>query len=186
MKFLKTIRFKYILVFNFLISTLLTMHAQEQTNGTNVFLSPRITLGYTFGTGLNYGFDLYLGIYQLNEMTFGTSFSYYMVNADQGHHRIKGISLVADHKYFNIKLGAGAVSRRWGLRNINKASAQGLMFDVSATTDTYMTPWVGFKSFLFKREKWTFYDKPSYLSVYTYFRSQDIEIYKREPSTDGQ
>ena len=160
--------------------------AQEKTKGPNVFVSPRVTLGYTFGSGLNYGFDLFVGLYQFKEINFGTNFTWYMVNTPDGHHRIKGISLVGDYKYLNVKLGAGAVSRRWGLRNVNKASAPGIMIDVSATGDPYKAPWIGVKSFLFKRDRWLLYDKPSYISVYGYFRSQDIEIYKDEAINTGQ
>lgn len=151
---------------------------QENTKGTDIYASPRITLGYTFGGGLNYGFDIALGLYRLNDFNFGTNFSYYMVNTDQGHHRIKGFMLMAETKYLSVKLGAGAVSRRWGLRNVNKTSAPGIIIDITASADAYRAPWVGVKSFIYKRSKWLFYDQPSYISGYTYFKTQEIDIYR--------
>ena len=161
--------------------------AQEPEKGTYVFLSPRITLGYTFNSGFNYGVDLAVGLYKLNDFKFGTAFSYYLVNTNQGIHRIKGFTIMADSKYFNIRLGAGAVVRRWGMRNINKASAPGLIVDISASPDAYKAPWIGIKAFLFKRSKWVFYDHPTYTSAYTYFRTPDIEIFKQNTDTeDGQ
>jgi len=148
-----------------------------------VFLSPRITLGYTFGAGLNYGFDIYVGLYRLDNFNFGTGFSYYMVNTDQGHHRIKGFVLMAENEYFSAKIGAGAISRRWGLRNVNKTSAPGILFDVAASMDAYKAPWVGVKTFIYKSSKWAFYDHPAYISAYGYFKSQDIDLYRLETTS---
>lgn len=173
-------RFFYI-IFSVIVISNINMPfgwAQAKTKGTDIYLSPRITLGYTFGGGLNYGFDIALGLYRLNDFNFGTNFSYYMVNTDQGHHRIKGFMLMAETKYLSVKLGAGAVSRKWGLRNVNKASAPGIILDISASADAYRAPWVGVKSFIYKRSNWLFYDQPSYISGYTYFKTQEIDIYR--------
>ena len=156
------------------------VYSQEETNEIDVFVSPRITIGYTFGTGLNCGFDLGIGVYRINDVMLGTNFSYYLVVTDHGSHRIKGITLSAETDYISGRLGLGMVSRKWGLRNVNKARTPGIMIDVSASADAYKAPWVGFKTFVFKRSKWLYYDLPTYTSTYAYFKSQDIEIYKED------
>jgi hypothetical protein len=157
--------------------------AQEPANGPCVFLSPRITLGYTFGSGLNYGFDAVFGLYKMNDYRFGINLTYNMVNTDQGHHRIKGLAIVAESDYFCLKLGAGSVSRRWGLKNMNKASSPGLLFDVSINIGEANAPWIGAKSFIFDHGKWEFYDHPSYFSAYTYFKSPNIVIFEQKATT---
>jgi hypothetical protein len=178
MNFYKQVKIIYIIIIFTSFWNSFILSAQEKTRGTDIFISPRITLGYTFGSGLNYGFDLVLGLYKIDNYKFGLDFTYYMVNTDQGHHRIKGIGIIGEMDYFSIKLEAGAISRRWGLKNVNKASAPGLMIDVTAGIDAYKAPWIGVKSFIFNRDKWEFYDQPSYISAYTYFKSTDIEIFK--------
>ncbi len=170
----------------FALSYIVDIKAQENYKGTNIYFSPRITIGYTIGSGLNYGFDLVMGLYQLNDVKFGIDFTYYMINTDQGHHRIKGFALMAETDYLNVKLGAGSVSRRWGLKNVNKAKAPGIMIDVSGGIDPYKAPWIGAKGFIFNRAKWSFYDQPSYISAYTYFKTREIEIFKDEEVPAGQ
>ncbi len=161
--------------------------AQEETNGLDVILSPRITIGYTFGTGINCGFDLGVGVYRINDIMTGLNLSYYIVFTERGNHRLKGVTLAAESKYVSGKVGIGMVSRKWGLRNVNKAKTPGIMVEATASADAYSAPWVGIKTFIFDRSKWNYYEMPTYTSAYTYFKSQDIEIYKQEPiSTDGQ
>jgi len=161
-------------------------NAQENYKGTKIYFSPRITIGYTISSGLNYGFDAVCGLYQINSLNCGFDFTFYMVNTDQGHHSIKGIGLMAETNYLNIKLGAGMVSRRWGLKNVNKAKSPGIMIDVSGGFDPYKAPWIGAKGFIINREKWTFYDQPSYISGYTYFKTPEIEVFKKNQNTTGQ
>lgn len=167
------------------IQVLLSTKAQDSFKGSNIYLSPRITIGYTISSGFNYGFDLVTGLYQHNEMNFGLDFSYYMVNTNQGHHAIKGFAFVAESEYMNAKIGAGMVSRRWGLKNVNKTRAPGIMVDVSAGFGIDQAPWIGAKGFIFKRSVWSFYDQPSYISAYTYFKTPEIVIFKKEPDTPG-
>ncbi len=151
---------------------------QESYKGPQIFISPRITLGYTFGSGMNYGLDMVLGLYRINNLKLGLDFSYYFANTNQGIHRLKGFAIIGEMDYLSVKLGAGSVSRRWGMKNVNKARTPGIMIDVSASADPYKAPWIGLKSFIFKRSKWPFYDQPSYISAYTYFKNADIELYK--------
>jgi hypothetical protein len=157
--------------------------AQDSPKGPEIFISPRITIGYTFHSGLNYGFDAVIGMYKFNDFKFGIDLTYYMINTDQGHHRIKGIAMVAENDYFCIKLGAGSVSRRWGLKNVNKAGAPGLMFDVSGSIGEDYAPWIGLKGFIFDHNRWQFYDRPIYFSGYTYFKSPKIMLLEKDTET---
>ncbi len=182
----KWFNFKYIILVIIAFVIICNARAQESYKGTNVYLSPRITIGYTISSGFNYGFDFVVGVYQLNDAKFGLDLTYYMVNTDQGHHSIKGLALVAEMNYVNVKLGAGSVARRWGLKNINKAKAPGIMIDVSGGFDPYIAPWIGVKGFIFSRAKWNFYDQPSYISAYTYFKTPEIEIFKEDVPAVGQ
>jgi len=181
------VRKSLILLLVALFFSLNNSYSQEKENGLDVILSPRITLGYTFGAGLNCGFDLGVGVYRVNDIMAGLNFNYYFVVTDHGSHRLKGVSLAAESKYVSGRIGMGIVSRKWGLRNVNKAKTPGIMIDVSASADAYKAPWVGVKTFIFNRSKWLYYDLPTYTSAYAYFRAQDIEVYKQEPiSTEGQ
>ncbi|MFN8254423.1 MAG: hypothetical protein U0W24_01960 [Bacteroidales bacterium] len=179
------VKYKIALLWIF-IGFMVRMVSQDDFKGAKIYFSPRITLGYTISSGFNYGFDIVAGLYQFKKVNFGLDFTYYMVNTDQGRHGIKGFQVVADMEYLNIKLGAGAVSRRWGLKNVNKAKAPGILIDVSAGIDPYKAPWIGVKGFVFNRGRWTFYDQPSYISAYTYFKTEEIEVYKEEQPSQGQ
>ncbi len=153
------------------------LSAQDAQNGPNVYISPRINIGYTFGAGINYGYDIVVGAYSLGDFNFGLAFSHYFVNVPKDFHRFKTISIMIDHPMINAKLGAGVLSRKWGLRNVNKAKVPGISVDVSVGFDEYHAPWVGVKSFIHNRNRWTFFDYPSYISVYTYFKTPEIELY---------
>ncbi|MEN8119066.1 MAG: hypothetical protein ABFS35_01910 [Bacteroidota bacterium] len=153
------------------------LYAQEPLRGPNVYVSPRINIGYTFGAGITYGFDVVVGAYSTKNFNFGLAYSHYFVNVPKDFHRFKTISLVIENSMFNAKFGAGMVSRKWGLRNVNTAKVHGMSIDISAGVDEYHAPWVGVKSFIQNRKRWTFFDYPSYISIYTYFKTPEIEIY---------
>lgn len=159
--------------------------AQENTNDYNGFdvkLSPRITIGYTFGAGVNCGFDLGISVYRVNNIMTGLHLNYYMVFVKNGGmHKIKGAMLSAETKYVTGHIGIGKVSRNWGLRNVNRAGTYGIMIDAAASFDEYKSPWIGFKTFIFNRQKWVYYDLPTYTSAYVYFKTQNIDIYKQDP-----
>ncbi|MBN1252532.1 MAG: hypothetical protein JXR51_03885 [Bacteroidales bacterium] len=169
---------KHILSYLFvLISSL--VFSQENQSTTNIFISPRITIGYTFGSGMNYGVDLALNLYTIDKFNVGFDYSFYIVNTPTGFHRIKNINLMAENDMISVKLGAGMVKRKWGLKKINNAKTAGITIDVSVSVDPMSAPWVGVKSFVFQRSKWPFYDLPSYISVYTYYRTPEIYIYQQ-------
>ncbi len=161
-----------------------TLLAQETTdyNRFEVNISPRITLGYTFGAGVNCGVEIGASVYKFNDVTLGVNLNYCMIFIkNSGLHRISGAMLSAETQYIAGKIGIGKVNRSWGRRNVNKAGTYGLMIDAAACVDEYRAPWIGFKTFIFDRSKWPYYPLPTYTSAYTYFKSKNIEIYKQAP-----
>ena len=155
------------------------VYTQEKGNGPNVYVSPRINIGYTFGAGITYGYDIVVGAYTVGDFNMGLAFSHYFVNVPKDFHRFKTISLMIDHPMINAKIGAGVISRKWGLKSINKAKVPGVSIDISVGVDEYTAPWVGVKSFIYNHNRWMYFNYPSYISVYGYFKSQEIEIYDR-------
>ena len=173
---------KKLFFISFLFLIICELYAQEYKKGPNVYVSPRINIGYTFGAGINYGFDVVVGAYSIGNFNFGLAYSHYFVNVPKDFHRFKTISLMIENSLFNIKFGAGMVSRKWGLRNVNTAKVPGMSIDISVGIDEYHAPWFGVKSFMHNKERWMFFNYPSYISAYTYFKTPEIEIYdQREP-----
>ena len=163
----------------FILSLLLLSYKLiAQENGPNVYVSPRINIGYTFGAGINYGFDIVVGAYTIGDFNLGFAYSHYFVNVPKDFHRFKTFSLMVDHEMINARIGAGVVSRKWGLRNVNKAKVPGISVDVSVGFDEYHAPWFGVKSFIYNRNRWMYFDQPSYISAYTYFKTQEIKLYE--------
>ncbi len=175
--FIRFMPLKKLFILSFLLLLSFENYAQDLQNGPNVYISPRINIGYTFGAGLTYGYDVVVGGYSTENFDLGLAFSHYFVNVPKDIHRFKVISLVIENSMINAKIGAGMVSRKWGLRNVNKTKVSGISIDISAGVDEYHAPWVGVKSFIQNRKRWTFFDYPSYISVYTYFKTPEIEIY---------
>jgi len=171
-------QYKKILLLLFLVFCSYGAPAQEFQNGTNVYLSPRVNIGYTFGAGINYGVDFVVGIYSTKNFNFGIAYSHYFVNVPKDFHRFKTLSIVIENPMINMKFGAGKLSRKWGLKNINKASIPGLAVDVTVGLDQYRAPWFGVKVFLHNRNLWNYFDQPSYISAYTYFKTPEIEVYE--------
>jgi len=164
-------------ILSILIFTFSLLLSAQEKNGPHTFVSPRINLGYTFGAGMTYGFDIFVSAYSLDDLNIGLCYSYYFTNTNTGVHRIQTISFTVDNPMIHARLGAGMVKRVWGLHNVNKAKVSGVSVDVSVGFDEYHAPWFGVKGFIHNRRKWPFFDLPSYISAYTYFKTPEIELY---------
>ncbi len=156
--------------------------AFSQNSSTNIYASPRITIGYTFGSGMNYGIDFVLNIYSIEEYNFGINYAFYLVNTSSGTHRIKSFNIMAENDMLSAKIGIGMVKRVWGLKRINKVKTGGIIIDVSVAVEPYTFPSAGIRSFIFNRSKWPFYSQPSYISIYSYYRTPEFYIYQSENS----
>lgn len=158
-----------------IIFLLVSLKSYAQNNLTsNLYFSPHLTIGYTFGTGLNYGVDLTFGIFKLKndnpEINGALSLQYYFVNYMGSTHRLFTVNLVAESDYYRLALGAGDTKKKWGFRRINKSKAFGYHFDFGISTVSTYTPWLGLKVFAIHGGYWEFYNKPYYMSTVMYFR----------------
>ncbi len=167
---------KTLLIF-FLFFFSVALFAQR---GTKIYFSPKITLGYTFGAGLNYGTDLSFGLYGTDVLFFGLSFSYYLVNYESEKHRVKSFNLLFETDNIDLKLGAGEVKRKWGYQGRNSASAAGVNLDIAISADKYSLPWLGLRNFFIRKGSWQWYPRSTYVSAYTYFKHQEFYLIDRE------
>lgn len=147
----------------------------------NLFVSPSINLGYCFGSGFTYGIKLDVGLVKISQMTLenyaGISFSYYLVNFQGGVHRIKTLNVEIMNKYFQASIGAGSVTKNWGLRHINSDKAFGTSIDFSVYSYLKQTPWFGFKFFRPSAGTWNWYERPMYKSFYMYLKEPQYRPY---------
>ncbi len=147
----------------------------------NLYISPFVTIGYTFNSGLNYGIDLTFGLFKIQnyipETTAGFSVQYYFVNYSESAHKITAFNIIAENRNFRVGIGGAGISKKWGFRNRNMNRAFGTSIDFGITTPSYKTPWLGFKTFVPKQE-WELCLNPYYISLYTYLKYEPIYLNK--------
>lgn len=167
---------KRIIVVFFLL--LITSDLRAQNDSTafyeDIYISPTISIGYTFGAGINYGIGLYIGAgsFQLNgyDYFYGATFSLDWVNVGYMRHRITTLNAMLETDYIDFTIGPGRVKYVWGHGNRNKSSSLGINYGASFSTLSKHTPWLGLKRFHFFKAEWTsWFDKP-YTSTYIYFK----------------
>lgn len=138
-----------------------------------VFIRPSLTLGYTFGAGVTYGFDLYVGFQSFTQgktdYYYGSSITYYWVNQTHFRHKILTLNMMLETDNYSLNVGLGRVRYVYGVENRNKTVALGYTFDLNVGTFTDYTPWFGYKKFVFNQSKWPWFNRP-YSSFYTFFR----------------
>ncbi|HWY38384.1 MAG TPA: hypothetical protein VNY73_07475 [Bacteroidia bacterium] len=141
--------------------------ANAQTPG--FFITPGVSIGYTFGAKINYGFTLDMG-YALKEKgaTYkaGLSLGYYLVKTKHSTHRLRSFNLLAENNFMSVKIGVGRARNPWGYGRRNRCIVHGYNYDVSFTLpgDPY-SPWVGIKRFVYKPSQWAWFYQP-YTSLY--------------------
>lgn len=150
---------------------------------TNLYISPFITLGYTFGSGLCYGIDLTFGLITIKhynpEITGALSLQYYLVNYNKSQHIIKNVTFVAESKYFRIGAGAGEIKKSWGFMNRNTSKAFGTNIDFGLSAFNSKVPWVALKAFIPKEGTWEWCDNKNYISAYTYFKAEPFFLFQQ-------
>lgn len=149
----------------------------------NFYLSPFITLGYTFGSGVNFGIDITAGIIELKnyypEISGGISFQYYLVNYEKSMHVIKNITFVAESKYFRLGYGIGVIKKNWGFRDRNISKAYGTGFDWGISAFSTKVPWIGIKTFIPFNGTWEWCESRNYFSTYTYFKQEPVYLFQQ-------
>lgn len=142
-----------------------------------VFVSPGISVGYTFGARFNYGFCLDVGLLDKGKTLnsrYGFSFYEYFVHTHQHTHRLRSFSLMYQNDYLDLKGGIGRAKNPWGYGHRNKCIVRGLAFDVSASYPSPFSPWIGYRLFKYPQANWAWYMKP-YQSVYIKYKYDIIQ-----------
>ena len=142
-----------------------------------VFISPGVSVGYTFGAKFNYGFVLDFGLASQNSPTHdkvGFSFYQYFVHTGKHVHRLRSFSIMYQNDYVDFKIGRGRAKNPWGYTNRNKCTVHGLALDISASYPSKYSPWIGYRLFKFNRADWAWFMKP-YNSIYIKYKYDVIQ-----------
>lgn len=179
---MKKILYKILIILLFaLISKTSNAQIHFPAITTNLYVSPFITIGYTFGAGLCYGIDFTFGMIKIKhynpEITAALSVQYYFVNYQKNQHIIKNITFLLDSKYFRIGVGAGEIKKSWGFKNRNTSKAFGTNIDFGITAFNTQVPWIALKAFIPKSGTWEWCDNKNYISGYTYFKQEPIYLF---------
>lgn len=137
-----------------------------------LYVTPGISVGFTFGATFNIGVDLDLTTSITNDFDkterSGISLGHYLVLSKGGFrpHHITHVNLMFENEYMDIKAGYGLLTYSWGRAQVNKGGQSGFTFDVSFTQRESNIPWFGVKSLFYNQREWIWFDIP-YFSVYT-------------------
>lgn len=152
-------------------------HAQTQPDKT-LFCSPGVTVGYTFGAKMNFGFVIDAGVIDNlknnSDLRYGVSFYQYYVFTGHHVHRLRSFSLMCQTDFADVKIGVGRVRNKWGRSNNNRCIAHGISFDVSFAYPSEYSPWIGFRDFIYRPSGWAWFMTP-YRSVYVKYKYDVIQ-----------
>jgi hypothetical protein len=171
------------LFLNILVLTLWSnIFAQINTSFLpNWYISPSITIGYTFRCGWNYGLDFTFGISNLENTipvtTLAINAQFYIINYKSEQHRITAFNIVADNNIAQFGAGFGIISKNWGYKKVNKDKAFGISTTFNLGSGDYRIPWQGIKIFI-PSASWTWSSLPYYISYQFYWRQSPIPINK--------
>lgn len=136
-----------------------------------IYVTPGISVGYTFGATFNIGVDLDLTTSITNDFDktrrAGISISHYLVLSRGGFqpHHISSLNLMFENKILDIKTGYSSLHYRWGRAQVNKGGVNAFNFDLSFTNRANRLPWFGIKSVFYNDRDWVWFEIP-YFSVY--------------------
>ena len=148
----------------------LTIQAQDGMF-EKMYVTPSISLGYTFGGLFNIGVDLDLTTSVTKDLSklknAGLSISYYIVLMKGGKspHQIAALHLMFENEQMDLKGGYALLNYKWGLRKVNDGSIGAFSLDVSFTNREKGIPWLGIKSVVYNQREWIWFDIP-YFSLY--------------------
>lgn len=138
------------------------------------YLSPGVTLGYTFGGQMNYGLELDAGIFKWSSASLpsssglNVSLSRIHTRAFKGKsakHFMRSVNLIYNNRYAQAKAGLGRVSFRSGYRGARKCYTDGFNWEVIANNGNPNLPWIGYKQFHFFNYKW-YWEDTAYRSLF--------------------
>lgn len=152
----------------FLLTT--TLQAQDGAF-QKLYVTPAVSLGFTFGGLFNLGVDLDLTTSVTNDPSklrnAGISGSYYIILMSGGKrpHQMTTLNLMFENEYMDLKGGYALMRHTWGLRKVNNGSLGAFNLDVSFTNRSNNIPWLGIKSVVYNQREWIWFDLP-YFSPY--------------------
>lgn len=136
-----------------------------------LYVTPAISVGYTFGATFNIGIDLDLTTSVTKDFDklrrAGISASHYFVLSRGGFqpHQITTFNLMFENERLDIKSGYGLMKYRWGRAQVNKWGLGAFSIDISFTNRENNIPWFGVKSLFYDQRQWMWFDTP-YFSFY--------------------
>ena len=164
-----------------LLLALWSLDASAQLR-TNVYLSPRLKIGWTFYSGFNYGLELNIGLFNMKaenpQIDISLAPQYMLVNYKGNTHSLISINAVLESDYYRLMLGMGEALTKWGFHGRNSNRAFGYNVAMALSTSSKYTPWVEGQGFVLKNGYWEFYGRPYYLSVSTFFRPDPYIVYE--------
>ncbi|MBN4052126.1 MAG: hypothetical protein COC01_09860 [Bacteroidetes bacterium] len=168
----KSFKFFWSLILLFSINASTTLAGSKWTN--QLYISPTISVGYTFNAGLNYGIEADFGLVQLNNYPYsvngGINVSSYWIKTKFYNHNINTVNLLVENDHFDLKVGYGLASYKWGYNQVGRCETAGYNIDVAITPHSnIMVPYVGFKKFNYFDERW-FWPDVNYKSLYIKYK----------------
>lgn len=154
------------------VALMVSLGKAQDLSNQHFFVSPGLSVGYTFGAKFNYGFVIDFGVSDVKSPIhdkFGFSFYQYFVHTKKHLHRLRSFSLMYQNDYVDFKIGRGRAKNPWGYTNRNKCIVHGLTLDVSASLPSAYSPWIGYRLFKFNRADWAWFMGP-YHSAYIKYK----------------
>ncbi len=159
-----------------LMSIQFACRAQDPQQG--ICTSAALKVGYTFGAGFTYGYELSISmnvLSQPNNMSLGISHTHYWMNVNkrfhhQRAHNISAISLMAKGDFYDVKYGWGRVLNKWGADRRNHCYITGTYLDLSINSPTIPDLAIGASGFFYKAYKWPWFNQP-YYTLYTRYNN---------------
>ncbi len=161
-----------------------TLPGKAQINNQvipEIYITPAITIGYTFRCGWNYGIDLTMSFIRventLPHTNIGINTQFYIINYQNERHKITNFNIVVDNAVTQFGIGLGTVSKSWGYKRINREIAPGANITINFGTGFYQLPWLGINAFI-PSESWAWSSLPYYISYKFYWRQEPYYIRK--------
>ncbi len=140
----------------------------------NLYFSPSVIIGYTFGAKISYGVELDFGY--CNKDRFGSmyrtgfSLSQYWVIVKNHTAAITTANIMFQKDFVDIKGGIGRLHSEWGYQNRNKSTCYGFSYDASLRLpDNMNNSWIGIRHFVYEPGTWPFFEIP-YTTVFLKYK----------------
>lgn len=159
-------------LFTLLIVVLLNILPNYSINAQRNFeqkfyASPEISVGYTLGAKINFGFTLDLGYkdFKLENLKYGTSLSYHLIRVNDKFHRQSTLSLMVENAIVDLKLGIGRMRHYAGYNNSLRCFVDGIAMKFNIKHPNIYSPKIGYRTFIYNKRDWAYFYR-NYHSLY--------------------